>query len=117
MSGSALSIARMDWRRLLGVSAADELLAKTEVLLPPQRVISTPDRPHRRDITEFAFVGGDLSQLLLSWADAFGAACPAREAALSRPSVFGWSDTEDGLLARPVSDDFHLVPEAGPVCP
>jgi hypothetical protein len=60
MSDAARSTAEQEWTALLPASEAADLLAKTCVLRPPQRIIQSGAENHDDGIVRFAFVGADF---------------------------------------------------------
>jgi glycosyltransferase involved in cell wall biosynthesis len=60
LSDAAVQIALAEWVDLLGEGAADELRRKTEVLMPPQRIVADSFSKPTDGITRFAFVGADF---------------------------------------------------------
>jgi glycosyltransferase involved in cell wall biosynthesis len=60
ISDAARSSATQEWTALLPGGEAAALLAKTRVLLPPQRILKVGERDHEDGRVRFAFVGGDF---------------------------------------------------------
>jgi glycosyltransferase involved in cell wall biosynthesis len=59
-SQSALRAASEEWRRVLPGAQADQLVAKVEVMLPPQPVLCAHRDVRRDDRTAFAFIGKEF---------------------------------------------------------
>jgi glycosyltransferase involved in cell wall biosynthesis len=60
MSDAARSAAVQEWTALLSAAETATLVAKTEVLLPPQRILESEETNQSDDQIRFAFVGADF---------------------------------------------------------